>query len=120
MGLNSGEVVVGKIGEDLRMDYTAQGHTVGLAARMEDLAEPGTVYLTEATAALVSGYFRLEDLGRFTVKGVHEPLHVFGLQGVGGSSHGARTLARARLLALRRPSGRDGGPRRGSRPGDRR
>jgi class 3 adenylate cyclase len=40
MGLNSGEVVVGKIGDNLRMDYTAQGHTVGLAARMEDLAEP--------------------------------------------------------------------------------
>ena len=83
MGLNSGEVVVGKIGDNLRMDYTAQGHTVGLAARMEDLAEPGKVYLTEATAALVSGYFRLEDLGRFTVKGVHEPVHVFELQGVG-------------------------------------
>ena len=83
MGLNSGEVVVGKIGDNLRMDYTAQGHTVGLAARMEDLAEPGKAYLTEATAALVSGYFRLEDLGRFTVKGVHEPVHVFELQGVG-------------------------------------
>ena len=41
MGLNSGEVVVGKIGDDLRMDYTAQGHTVGLAQRMEQLAEPG-------------------------------------------------------------------------------
>src|SRR5262249_13334762 len=62
MGLNSGEVVVGKIGDNLRMDYTAQGHTVGLAARMEELAEPGRVYLTEATAALVSGYFRLDDL----------------------------------------------------------
>src|SRR6266542_3105667 len=83
MGLNSGEVVVGKIGDDLRMDYTAQGHTVGLAARMEDLAEPGKVYLTEATAALVSGYFRLDDLGGFTVKGGHEPVHVFELQGVG-------------------------------------
>ncbi len=42
MGLNSGEVVVGKIGDDLRMDYTAQGHTVGLAARMEQIAEPGS------------------------------------------------------------------------------
>jgi class 3 adenylate cyclase/tetratricopeptide (TPR) repeat protein len=83
MGLNSGDVVVGKIGDNLRMDYTAQGHTVGLAARMEDLAEPGKVYLTEATAALVSGYFRLDDLGGFTVKGVHEPVHVFELQGVG-------------------------------------
>jgi class 3 adenylate cyclase len=46
MGLNSGEVVVGKIGDDLRMDYTAQGYTVGLGARMEQLAEPGRIYLT--------------------------------------------------------------------------
>jgi len=49
MGLNSGEVVVGRIGDDLRMDYTAQGHTVGLAARMDQLAEVGRVYLTEHT-----------------------------------------------------------------------
>src|SRR5206468_3744496 len=45
MGLNSGEVVVGRIGDDLRMDYTAQGQTVGLAARMEQLATPGSAYL---------------------------------------------------------------------------
>src|SRR5436309_1165108 len=83
MGLNSGEVVVGKIGDDLRMDYTAQGHTVGLAARMEQLAEPGKIYLTEHSAALVSGFFRLRDLGRFTVKGVRNPLRVFELEGVG-------------------------------------
>src|SRR5437762_9807793 len=49
MGLNSGEVVVGKIGDDLRMDYTAQGHAVGLAQRMEQLAEPGRPLLTENT-----------------------------------------------------------------------
>src|SRR6516162_1597570 len=49
MGLNAGEVVVGKIGDDLRMDYTAQGQIVGLAARMEQLAEPGRVYLAEET-----------------------------------------------------------------------
>jgi len=83
MGLNSGEVVVGKIGDDLRMDYTAQGHTVGLAARMEQLADPGTVYLTDATAGLVAGFFQLRDLGPFTVKGVREPLRVWELQGVG-------------------------------------
>jgi class 3 adenylate cyclase/tetratricopeptide (TPR) repeat protein len=83
MGLNSGEVVVGKIGDDLRMDYTAQGHTVGLAQRMEQLASPDTVYLTGATAALVSGYFDLDDLGRFAVKGVREPVAVFQLRGVG-------------------------------------
>jgi class 3 adenylate cyclase/predicted ATPase len=83
MGLNSGEVVVGKIGDDLRMDYTAQGHTVGLAARMEQLAEPGKAYLTEQTAKWVEGYCRLGDLGDFNVKGVHEPLRVFDLQGAG-------------------------------------
>jgi predicted ATPase len=83
MGLNSGEVVVGKIGDDLRMDYTAQGHTVGLAARMEQLAEPGKAYLTEHTARWVEGFCRLGDLGPFDVKGVHEQLRVFELQGVG-------------------------------------
>src|SRR6266702_4941336 len=57
MGLNSGEVVVGKIGDDLRMDYTALGHTVGLAQRMEQLAEPGRPLLTEDTAKLVTGFF---------------------------------------------------------------
>ncbi|HUE30708.1 MAG TPA: AAA family ATPase, partial [Verrucomicrobiae bacterium] len=61
----------------------AQGHTVGLAARMEQLAGPERVYLTEHTAALVSGFFRLRDLGRFEVKGVREPLHVYELEGLG-------------------------------------
>jgi class 3 adenylate cyclase/tetratricopeptide (TPR) repeat protein len=82
MGINSGEVIVGKIGEDLRMDYTAQGHTVGLAARMEQLAEAGRIYLTEHTAKLVGGYFALRDLGASSIKGVSEPLHVFELEGV--------------------------------------
>jgi class 3 adenylate cyclase/tetratricopeptide (TPR) repeat protein len=83
MGLNSGEVIVGKIGDDLRMDYTAQGHTVGLAARMESLADPGKAYLTEDTAKLVEGFFALRDLGSFHVKGVREPARVYELQGVG-------------------------------------
>jgi class 3 adenylate cyclase/tetratricopeptide (TPR) repeat protein len=83
LGLNSGEVIVGKIGDDLRMDYTAHGHTVGLAARMEQLAEAGRIYLTEHTATIVSGFFRLEDLGLFTIKGVHAPLRVYSLLGPG-------------------------------------
>jgi class 3 adenylate cyclase len=83
MGLNSGEVVVGKIGDDLRMDYTAQGRTVGLAARVEQLAASDRIYLTDATAALVSGYFRLSDLGEFAIKGVRDPVRVYDLQGVG-------------------------------------
>ncbi|HXQ24177.1 MAG TPA: adenylate/guanylate cyclase domain-containing protein [Candidatus Acidoferrales bacterium] len=83
MGINSGEVIVGKIGDDLRMDYTAQGHTVGLAARMEQIAEAGKVYLTEHAATLVHGFFQLGDLGQMQVKGVPEPLRVYELQGVG-------------------------------------
>src|SRR6266566_3833769 len=83
MGLNSGEVVVGKIGDDLRMDYTAQGHAVGLAQRMEQLADPGRVYLTEHTGALVAGYFRLRDLGAFDVRGVRERVGVYELEGTG-------------------------------------
>jgi tetratricopeptide (TPR) repeat protein len=83
MGLNSGEVVVGKIGDDLRMDYTAQGHTVGLAARMEQIAGPDRVNLTQHTAQLVEGFFRLRDLGLLAVKGVQDRLRVYELQGVG-------------------------------------
>jgi len=83
MGLNSGEVVVGKIGDDLRMDYTAQGHTVGLAARMEQIAAPDRVNLTQHTASLVEGFFQLRDLGPLAVKGTQEPLRVYELQAVG-------------------------------------
>jgi len=85
IGLNSGEVVVGKIGDDLRMDYTAQGHTVGLAQRIEALAEADACFLSSATAALVSGFFALEDLGKFRVKGASDPLRVFRLAGLGAA-----------------------------------
>ncbi len=83
IGINSGDVVVGSIGDDLRMDYTAQGHTVGLAQRMEALALPDSCCVTAATVALASGYFAFEDLGEFRVKGVAEPVRVHRLTGVG-------------------------------------
>jgi len=85
MGLNSGEVVVGGIGRDLNMDYTAIGNAVGLAARMEALAEPGKPYLTKSTAALVDGYFALEDVGDLQVKGLEAPVHAFALVDVGSA-----------------------------------
>src|SRR5438093_454696 len=85
MGLNSGEVVVGAIGEDLAMDYTAIGHTVGLAQRMEQLAEPGKAYVTQHTASLVEGYLALTDPGEFQVKGASGPLRVHELIGVGAA-----------------------------------
>ncbi|MBW2290282.1 MAG: adenylate/guanylate cyclase domain-containing protein [Deltaproteobacteria bacterium] len=83
MGLNSGTVIVGKIGDDLRMDYTAQGHTVGLAARMEKLADSGKVYMAEPTARRVEGFVRSEDLGEFNIAGASEPIRVFELMGAG-------------------------------------
>lgn len=98
MGINSGEVIVGRIGDDLKMDYTAQGHSVGLAARMETLAAPDRCYLTAHTAALVGDYFDLRSLGPFRVKGVSEPLEVFELAGVG--RHRTRLdVSRARGLS---------------------
>ena len=83
MGLNSGEVVVGTIGDDLKMVYTAHGNAVGLGQRMEQLATPEQVYLTEHSAKLVSGFFRLRDLGPFDLKGVSAPIRVYELEGVG-------------------------------------
>ena len=84
-GLNSGDVVVGKIGDDLRMDYTAQGHTVGLAQRIEQLAAADRVYVSAHTQRLVDGYFELRDLGESKLGGANEPVGVFELEGAGKS-----------------------------------
>jgi len=83
MGINSDEVVVGKIGDDLRMDYTAQGQSVGLAARVQQLAAPGTVLVTENTARLVEGFCLLSDAGLRSVKGVTAPVRVLELSAMG-------------------------------------
>jgi adenylate cyclase len=80
IGLNSGEVVVGGIGAGGRLEYTALGHTVGLAQRMEALADPGTVLLTSHTARLVRNDFVLRDLGPQAVKGSSERVRVFVLE----------------------------------------
>jgi class 3 adenylate cyclase/tetratricopeptide (TPR) repeat protein len=104
MGINSGEVVVGKIGDDLRMDYTAQGHTVGLAQRMEALAESGHALLAESTIDIVHGYFALRDLGATKIKGLDAPVRVAELEGVGRM----RTrLDRSRARGLSKFVGRD-------------
>ncbi len=85
IGINSGEVVVGAIGAGGKGEYTAIGHTVGLAQRMEALAEPGKAYLTESTATLAAGFLDLEELGRFEIKGASQPVEVFELAGVGAA-----------------------------------
>src|SRR5262245_16900593 len=83
MGMNSGEVIVGTIGDDLRMDYTAQGATVHLAARMEQIAAPGHIYLTDRTARYVEGYFRLRAVGPLQIKGIRDDVRVWDLEDVG-------------------------------------
>jgi class 3 adenylate cyclase len=97
IGLNSGEVIFGAIGEDLAVEYTAVGHTVGLAQRMESLAKPGTVYVSEGAASLVEGFLELRDLGELEVKGVSRRVHVFELVGV-GCARGRLDVERARGL----------------------
>src|SRR5262245_37919494 len=92
VGLNSGEVVVRSVGSDLRMDYSAVGQTTHLAARMEQLAEPGTVLVTPATCALAEDFIQVRPLGPTPVKGLIEPLPVYEVVGA--------TMARSRLQAL--------------------
>ncbi len=83
IGINSGEVIAGAIGGEGDGGYTAVGHTVGLAQRMEALAEPGKAYLTESAAAAARGFLELEDLGEFEIKGASRPVRVFELAGIG-------------------------------------
>jgi class 3 adenylate cyclase/tetratricopeptide (TPR) repeat protein len=100
MGLNTGLVVVGKIGDNLRMDYTAVGDTTHVASRLEQLAEPGSIVISEATYRLVRGYIRVEDLGELSVKGKTDPIHAYKVLGPGSrrsrleGPDGAYTLTR--------------------------
>jgi Adenylate and Guanylate cyclase catalytic domain/AAA ATPase domain len=92
VGLNSGEVVVRAIGSDLHMDYTAVGQTTHLAARMEQLALPGSIRLTAETQRLAEGFIQVKALGPVPVKGLMEPVEVFELTGA--------TSVRRRLQAM--------------------
>jgi class 3 adenylate cyclase/tetratricopeptide (TPR) repeat protein len=76
IGINTGLVVVGRIGDDLRMDYTAVGDTTNLAARLQSIARPGSVLVSEATHKLLAGFFETLDLGPVEVKG-HAPVRAF-------------------------------------------
>jgi class 3 adenylate cyclase/tetratricopeptide (TPR) repeat protein len=91
VGLNSGEVVVRSIGNDLRMDYSAIGQTTHLAARMEQSAVPGSVQLASSTLKLAQGYVQVQSLGAVHVRGLSEPIDVFELTGV--------SAARSRIQA---------------------
>jgi class 3 adenylate cyclase/tetratricopeptide (TPR) repeat protein len=111
VGVNSGPVIVGTIGNNLRMDYKAVGDTVNLAARMQQLASPGAVVITSATHRLVQDYFLWDDLGLVDVKGKADRLQAYRVVGERrrrgridvGSEHGLTPLVgRDRELELLR------------------
>ena len=84
VGVNTGEVVVRSIRkDDLHTDYVPVGHSTNLAARMEQLATPGSIVISEYTRKLTEGYFELKTLGAAAIKGVEEPLNVYEVRGAG-------------------------------------
>jgi class 3 adenylate cyclase/tetratricopeptide (TPR) repeat protein len=86
MGVNTGWVVVGGIGDHLRMDYTAVGDTTNLAARLQQHAEPGWILISEPTSRMVAGEVRLETLAPFLVKGKAEPIQAYRVLGPGAQT----------------------------------
>src|SRR5262244_1900931 len=104
VGLNSGEVVVRSIRSDLRIDYSAVGQTTHLAARMEQLASPGTIWITGRTLTLVEPFVQVQPLGPVPVQGLDTPVEVFQLL---GASRARTRLQASQLQGLSRFVGRD-------------
>ncbi len=104
IGINSGPVVVGTVGNDLKMDYTAVGDTTNLAARLESLAAPGTILVSEPTYRLVRGFFQVRPTGPLAVKGKSEPVAAYEIL---GESAAATPMAVAAERGLTPLVGRD-------------
>jgi class 3 adenylate cyclase len=97
MGLNTGMVVVGKIGDNLRMDYTAIGDTTNLAARLQGFAEPGTIRASDSTRRTAAAHFEFKDLGKHSLKGVAAPVPIFEPLGPRSAGEAITGAARTRL-----------------------
>src|SRR5262249_8270622 len=83
VGLNSGEIIVCAIGNDLHIDYTVVGQTANLAARLEQMAQPGSVITTSATVQLAEGYVAVKPLGSASVKGLADLVEIYEVTGAG-------------------------------------
>src|SRR5262245_3864172 len=104
LGINSGEVVVRSIGSDLHMDYTAVGQTTHLAARLEQMAMPGSILISPHTLKVVEGYVLVKALGERPVKGLPAPIQIFEITGAGAARS---RLQAAAARGLTRFVGRD-------------
>ena len=102
IGINTGTVVVGNIGHDLHMEYTAIGDVVNLAARLQSAAEPGKILISQDTAHLVQHAVQLEDLGEIAVKGKREAVHIYQVMSLREiQGHGRKMEAGKNLLVGR-------------------
>ena len=100
IGIHTGPVVFGPVGDNLRMDSTAIGDTANVAARLQQAAEPGTILLSEATCRLAQGYARVEPVGPLALKGKDEPIAAYRLLGVSHRRSGLREAASAHTTAF--------------------
>ena len=103
VGLNSGEIVICAIGNDLYMDYTVVGQTANLAARLEQMAQPGSILTTSDTLQLAEGYVAVKALGPMSVKGISDPVQIYEVTGAGAARTRLEVAAGRGLDALRRP-----------------
>jgi len=100
IGINTGPVVVGAIGKDLRRDYTAVGDTTNLAARLLNIAKPAQIAVSRRTQELCAGFFVCEDLGDFEAKGTTELIHAYAVSSeIGGRTSGKTSQVREPDLA---------------------
>jgi class 3 adenylate cyclase/tetratricopeptide (TPR) repeat protein len=100
IGIHSGPVIFGSIGDRLPMEHTVIGDTANVAARLQQAADPGTILLSEATRHLAEGFARVEPVGPLTLKGKAEPILAYRLLGVSHRRAGLRESSPARMAAF--------------------